>query len=226
MIRKEDYQYIRNLNDFRYLSIEQFDQLVSQMEFRYAKKGQILFFAGDKRDKLFLGMSGYFKVERMDETGNFIYTDFVRRKTIFPYIGLFTNTSYHFSAVALTDVTYYYFSAELYESFSLKKSHQMKHLFQEMSRLLEFNELRMRNMVTSSASERVRQSLAFLLVEMGNEAGELPFSLTTSEIANISGTTRETVSHVLSELKQDAKISIRAKQITYLDKPYFLKYTK
>lgn len=43
MIRREDYQYLRKLNDFRYFSIEQFDKIVGQMEFRKAKKDHILF---------------------------------------------------------------------------------------------------------------------------------------------------------------------------------------
>ncbi|HHJ0036616.1 TPA: Crp/Fnr family transcriptional regulator, partial [Streptococcus pyogenes] len=30
MIRREDYQYLRKLNDFRYFSIEQFDKIVGQ----------------------------------------------------------------------------------------------------------------------------------------------------------------------------------------------------
>ncbi|VHD37930.1 cyclic nucleotide-binding domain protein [Streptococcus pyogenes] len=43
MIRREDYQYLRKLNDFRYFSIEQFDKIVGQMEFRKAKKDHIFF---------------------------------------------------------------------------------------------------------------------------------------------------------------------------------------
>ncbi|RJG58329.1 helix-turn-helix domain-containing protein, partial [Streptococcus pyogenes] len=50
--------------------------------------------------------------------------------------------------------------------------------------------------------------------------------LTTTDIAQISGTTRETVSHVLRDLKKQELITIKGKYLTYLDKDYFLQYTK
>lgn len=62
MIRREDYQYLRKLDDFCHFSIEQFDKIVGQMEFRQAKKDHMLFFEGDKRDRLFLVTSGYLRL--------------------------------------------------------------------------------------------------------------------------------------------------------------------
>ncbi|MGT2933079.1 Crp/Fnr family transcriptional regulator [Streptococcus catagoni] len=225
MIKREDYQYLRKLDDFKYLSIEEFDKIVGQMESRKVQKGHILFFEGDKRDKLFLVTSGYFKIEQTDQSGTFIYTDFIRHGTIFPYGGLFTDDYYHFSVVAMTDVCYYYLPTDLFEKYSLGNTKQMLHLFSKLSRLLEMHELRARNLITSSASARVTQSLALLLVEMGDENDSLPFQLTTLEIANMSGTTRETVSHVLKVLKREKKLASKGKYLTFLDRNYFLQYT-
>ncbi|KHD44351.1 Crp/Fnr family transcriptional regulator [Streptococcus hongkongensis] len=225
MIKREDYQYLRKLDDFKYFSIEEFDKIVGQMEHRKAPKGHILFFEGDRRDKLFLVTEGYFKIEQTDSTGEFIYTDFIRHGTIFPYGGLFNDPNYHFSVVAMTDVSYYYIPTELYETFSITNQHQMVHLYSKISRLLELHELRVRNLITSSASSRVIQSLAILLIEMGKEDGRVPFQLTSSDIASMSGTTRETVSHVLRQLKKDNRITSKGKFITFTDKKYFLNYT-
>ena len=226
MIKREDYQYLRKLDDFKHLSIEAFDKIVGQMEYRKVQKGHILFFEGDKRDKLFLVTSGYFKIEQTDHSGTFIYTDFIHHGTIFPYGGLFTDETYHFSVVAMTDVTYYYLPVDLFEEFSLENPKQMKHLYSKLSKLLELHELRVRNLITSSASDRVTQSLALLLVEMGDETDTLPIQLTATDIANMSGTTRETVSHVLSKLKKDGYLSSHNKYLRFLNKDYFLKHTK
>ncbi|MBA2795486.1 Crp/Fnr family transcriptional regulator [Streptococcus porcinus] len=225
MIRREDYQYLRKLNDFKFFSIEEFDKIVGQMERRKVQKGHILFFEGDKRDKLFLVTSGYFKVEQTDQSGSFIYTDFIRHGTIFPYGGMFTDEAYHFSVVAITDVTYYYLPTDLFEKFSADNPKQMVHLYSKLSRLLELHELRVRNLITSSASERVIQSLAILLIEMGDEENKLPFQLTSTDIANMSGTTRETVSHVLSKLKREKLLVRKNKYLTFLDRDFFLKHT-
>ncbi|MGT2886982.1 Crp/Fnr family transcriptional regulator [Streptococcus didelphis] len=225
MIKREDYQYLRKLDDFKFLSIQEFDKLVGQMELRKAPKGHVLFFEGDKRERLFLVTSGYFKIEQTDQSGSFIYTDFIRHGTIFPYGGLFTDATYHFSVVAMTEVSFYYLPREVFEQFSLGNPKQMLHLYSKLSRLLELHELRVRNLITSSASARVTQSLALLLVEMGENGDTLPFQLTTTDIANMSGTTRETVSHVMRTLRQDNRIISNNKYLTFLDKDYFLQYT-
>lgn len=165
-------------------------------------------------------------MEQTDRSGTFIYTDFIRHGTIFPYGGLFTDPTYHFSVVAMTDVTYFYLPVELFEAYSLENRQQMKHLYSKMSKLMELHELKVRNLITSSASSRVTQALAILLVEMGKESDSLPFQLTTTDIAQMSGTTRETVSHVLRDLKKKKLISMKGKYLTYLDQTYFLQYTK
>ncbi|PZO94774.1 Crp/Fnr family transcriptional regulator [Streptococcus halichoeri] len=226
MLKREDYQYLRKLDDFKYFSIEAFDKIAGQMEYRRVPKGHVLFFEGDVRDKLFIVDKGYFRVEQSDQSGSFLYTDFIRHGTIFPYGGIFTDARYHFSVVAMTDVSYYYMPAELFERYSLTNQQQILHLFGKLSKLLELHELRVRNLITSSASSRVIQSLAILLIEMGTETtNTLPFQLTSTEIANMSGTTRETVSHVMSRLKRERRIAIKGKYLTYLDKDYFLQFT-
>ncbi|MFS1663892.1 Crp/Fnr family transcriptional regulator [Streptococcus sp. zg-JUN1979] len=223
MISREQYYYLRQLDDFRYFSIDEFDHLVSAVQFRKAKKKQILFYREDNRDKLFLLVSGYVKFEQADRSGNFLYTDFVKRDSIFPCGDLFSETTYHFLAVAMTDIEYFTIPVDLYESYSLGNRYQMKHLYTNMSRILEFHEIRLRNMVTSSAQTRVIQSLALLLVEMGDDE-KLPFTLTTIDIANLSGTTRETVSRVLGQLKEKGVLSLSHKYLCYEDKDYFLQY--
>lgn len=221
MITKEQYLYLRNLRDFKYFTIEQFDQLVSQIKFRTALKNHTLFFEEDNREHLFLIQSGHVKIEQSDLSGSFIYTDYVRQDTIFPYGGLFLDQTYHFSAIAITDIQYFMIPMSLYEEYSQQNLQQMKHLCQKYSKLLEIHEIRLRNMVTSSASMRVVQSLATLLLEINPENGEIPFPLTTIDLANMSGTTRETVSHVIKNLREKNIIQLKGKKLVYLNRNYF-----
>ncbi len=107
MISKEQYIYLRGLEDFKHFTIEQFDHIVAHIKYRKALKNHTLFFEGDKRDTLFLIETGHAKLEQADASGDFIYTDYVRQGTIFPYGGLFLEEHYHFSAVVITDVTYF-----------------------------------------------------------------------------------------------------------------------
>lgn len=223
MITKEQYFYFRQLDDFKHFTIEQFDHIVSHIKHRTALKNHTLFFEGDYREKLFLIQSGHVKIEQSDASGSFIYTDYVRQDTVFPYGGLFLDDDYHFSAVAITDIEYFSLPMALYEEYSLQNINQMKHLCRKYSKLLRVHEIRLRNMVTSSASMRVIQSLATLLLQVPTERGHLPFPITTIEIANMSGTTRETVSHVLKELRQKDIVEMKGKKLLYNNKNIIIK---
>lgn len=88
MIMKEDYRFLRNLDDFRLLSINQFDELALHIKKRKAPKEHILFFEGDVRDSLYIVISGYVRIEHSDTLGMFTYTDFITSHNIFPYEGL------------------------------------------------------------------------------------------------------------------------------------------
>ncbi|MGT2784780.1 Crp/Fnr family transcriptional regulator [Streptococcus merionis] len=224
MITKEQYQLLRGLDDFKYFSMAQFDKLVATMTLRKVRKGQILFFEGDKRDRLFLLTSGYAKIEQFDITGSFIYTDYVRQKTVFPYGDLFTEENYHFTATAVAELEYISFPLELFEKFSLTNPAQMKMLYQKLSNLLRLHEIRLRNLVVSSATVRVTQSLAFLLYEMCEGTDTLPFGITTIDVANMSGTTRETVSHVFKQLKKEGVLAFKGRRLTFLDREYFSQF--
>lgn len=224
MISKEHYHYLRGLDDFRLFPIDEFDRLVAATTFKHVAKDQVIFYEGDKRDRLYLLASGFVKLEQADQSGHFTYTDFVGAGTVFPFGSLFEDGDYHFSATALTDVDCFSIPIALYAEYSLHHSQQMKWLYTKMTQLLSFQEMRLRNLVTSSATTRVIQSLALLLAEMAPEGKELPFQVTTIDIASLSGTRRETVSRVLKELKEKGVISFSHRQLIYEDKDYFLQY--
>ena len=114
LISKNDYQMLRNLEDFQYLSIDRFDQLMAATRLRKAPKNHILFFKGDNRDKLFLLKSGYVKLEDTDSSGSFLYTNYMKHNTMFPYGGMFLKKIYDFSARAITDIEYFYIPVDLY----------------------------------------------------------------------------------------------------------------
>lgn len=67
------------------------------------------------------------------------------------------------------------------------------------------------------------QSLAILLFDIC-EDNILPFPITTVEIASLSATTRETVSHVLKSLKEKKILELNGRKLIFLKRDYFLNY--
>ena len=224
MINKEQYQFIRRHAAFEHLPVEYVDKIATEIQFRKIPKGQIVFFAGDKRDRLFLIYKGYVRIEQYDQTDTFTYMDYVKEGAAFPYGGMFHEKNYHYTASAVTNLEYFTIPLELFEDYSKKSSQQLVFLTQVLSKILSFQELRLMNVVVASAAERVVQALSILCTDFCQERDEIPFSLSMKEIAKLAATTRETVNQVLKGLLEEDKIDYQHKKLTFLDKTYFLKY--
>lgn len=224
MISKEQYFFLRNHPAFACFSIDQFDQIAKEARFRTIPKDQVFFFAGDKREYLFVLQKGYARIEQFDQTDTYSYLDYIREGGAFPYGGMFVDPHYHYSAIAVTDLSYIMVPMDLYEQLSKKNMQQMIYLNQKLARILHFQELRLRNAMISSASERVVQVLALLYWDIcqPDHLSEFPFGIHIQEISRLAATTRETASHVLKKLKAEKRITYAHKKLTYLDISYFL----
>lgn len=75
MITTDQYMYLKNHPSFNQLSVEHFDQLAKEIRFRRIPKGQVIFYAEDKRDYLFVigkGMLGFSSMMRRTLTATWI----------------------------------------------------------------------------------------------------------------------------------------------------------
>ncbi len=79
------------------------------------KKGQFLFLEGDSRERIYFMLDGFVKLERVNQNGNLLYDDYVKRYSIFPYGGMFTDRGYNYTAEAMTDVEVYYIPTVIFE---------------------------------------------------------------------------------------------------------------
>lgn len=213
---------------FSCLSQEEFSFLSSHIFLRQYKKGQILFYEGDARDRVFYLHAGLIRLEKNDPSANFCYIDYVKHNTFFPYGGLFTDEAYSYTAYAATDIVLYYVPASIFEEVVLGNKQQLLFIYKNLSRVLSYHEIRIRNTITPSASERIIQALAIWMEDLGeeNEDGTItiPYPLTIIELAKMSGTTRETAGAVVKSLKADKAINYERKKFTFIDVNHFKDY--
>ncbi len=224
MINKEQYLFLKQHPSFVNLPIESFDQLAKEVRFRKIPKGQIFFFAGDKREYLFVLFKGYARIEQYDQTDTYSYLDYIREGGAFPFGDIFQNEYYHYTAIAATDLEYFIVPMSLYEKLSMRTPKQLVYISQKLSKILKFQELRLRNAMISRASERVIQVIALLYWDIcqRDRLETLPFEIHIQELSRLAATTRETASHVVKELKKDKRIAYSHKRLTYLDIDFFL----
>ncbi|HEL2382778.1 TPA: Crp/Fnr family transcriptional regulator [Streptococcus suis] len=224
MITNEQYHFLRNHPAFENLTRESFDQIASYVRFRKIPKGQIFFYADDPRDNFYVLLKGYVRIERYDETDSYYYFDYIRQGSAFPYGDIFQDRPYHFTAIATTNLECLIIPMKLFESHSKRNSKQLIFICNKLSDVLNFQEIRLRNALRPKASERVIQALALLYWDMCQRDGfdTLPFEIHIQELSRLAATTRETVSHVLKQLKTEHKIAYKHKYLTFLDIQFFL----
>ena len=144
--------------------------------------------------------------------------------SVFPYGGMFFDERYHYTASAATNVEYFSIPMDLFEDYSKKNVDQLLFITKRLSQILEFQELRLRNVVSASATDRVTQSLSILCMDLCKEQDTLPFPMSMKELAKLGATTRETVNQVLKKLREEGVIDYEHKKLTFKNKDYFMRY--
>ena len=148
--------------------------------------------------------------------------DYIKEGALFPYGGMFTDETYHYTASAITAVSYFSIPVDLYEEYAQANVEQVLFIIRKLSKILEFQELRLRNVVAASASDRVIQSLALLCKDYRQVGNTVPFPMSMKELARLAATTRETVNLVLKKLIDEEKIQYKHKILTFVDLSFFL----
>ncbi|MGR5984157.1 Crp/Fnr family transcriptional regulator [Bacillus cytotoxicus] len=224
MNRRNVVKDLKQFELFSHVTDKKLKGLTEFIYWRTYKKGQFLFLEGDSRERIYLMLDGFVKLERVNQSGNLLYEDYVKRYSIFPYSGMFTDKGYSYTAEAITDVDVYYIPTVIFEDMVKANRTQLMHIVQQLSSILKLNENRVQNITIPNAQDRVIQTLNYLMHDLGEPNGEeivIPCPLTTIEISKISGTSRETVSGVLKQLKNDRIVTVLGKKITIHNPTYF-----
>lgn len=216
-------QLLRQVDLFSSLSEKEIKELEPFIYERTYKKGQYLFFEGDPRLRIYILLDGFVMLEKSNQQGSLLYTSYVKKNTVFPYMGLFKNEDYNHSAVAETDIRVFYMVADAFESIVSKNSALLKKVILQVNELLAVQENRVKNVMTPSAHVRVLNTIDYLMNDLGEEESgviRINCPITTTKISVMSGTSRETVSMVVNKLKKDQILSIKDRML-HIHKPEY-----
>lgn len=225
MICKDIREDIIKFDIFSESSDEQLNEIEKHIFWRTFKKGQFLFMEGDPRERIYLILKGFVKLERVNTTGTLLYHDYIKAYNLFPYGGLFTDQIYNYSAEAVTDVEVYYIPTATFEEMVKKDCNQLMRIIQELSSILKLHEARVQKINTPNAQDRVIQTINFLMNDLGEKEGQnivIHCPITTTDMSKISATCRETVSGVLKKLKDEQIIAIDSRKLIIQNPEFFV----
>lgn len=206
---------------FKDLSKERKQEISEKKGCNFYKKGQIIFFEGNRPFGLYCVHKGKIKVYKTSESGKEQIFRFAQEGDIMGYRALLGGEPYRATAETLTDAVICFVPREVFfnviekdHDFSLKT---MKFLCVELGNAEE----RMLNLTQKPVIERLAEVLLILKEKFGLEDDEktLNINLTREDLANFVGTATETIVRLLHELKDEHLIEVDGRKIKLLDIP-------
>jgi CRP/FNR family transcriptional regulator, cyclic AMP receptor protein len=216
-------EVIKNTLFFKHLSDEDLLFVTQNITLRSYTKGEILFMEGERGEALHILFEGLIKLSKLSEEGKEQILHYVHPGGIFAEVVLFDGGPYPATAEAAEDSLVGLLSNSDMEKMVLSNNTLALGLLKILSRRLRAAQLVIRDLALHDADKRLSRLLLRLSERHGVDTSKgikLDTMITREEMANIIGTTRETVARILSRFQKEGSILLDKGRI-YLKKEFF-----
>lgn len=196
------------------LDKEQRLALQTKRVFSSKKKDTVLFQEGFPAYAFFMVKDGLIKYTKPGRSDLEIFIDYRKKGDLAGLVSITPNSLYPVSATCLTNTTFCAIPSDLVRHFGVQNRRVAEYL------LMMFGEamLNVRDRIVALVECSTQQKVARALLLMGDYIpdGKKGFELKREELANLTNSTRETVSRVLGKLKREKIIAIKNSEIQIL----------
>jgi CRP/FNR family transcriptional regulator len=185
------------------------------------KKGESILSPGNKVEAIYNIETGYVKSFSVNEDGDSLVINIYKPNSFFPITEALAGRINPYFFEAATPV--FLQKAPVQKVFDFIKSDKevLFDLTRRISIGLEGFMVRTQYLLRSNAKQKVSSTLVLLCSRFGEKVGNKKYKIllpqTHEDIANLSGTSRETASTELMKLKRSSTIEVDKKIITILD---------
>ena len=221
-MNQKRFWFLNRVKLLKDLSLDDAERIDEMSEIVKVKRRHVIFTPGDPSDRIFMLKSGLVKMSRVTEEG--------KELTLF-----FLSPGDIFGENALVDKVPRNTLAQAYEDCILQaidRDAAIRFMTANPSFLLGITQLiasrrrRLENKIDNLLFKGAHSRLAGLFMELAGEFGVrdsrgtiINLKLTHREIANLIGSTRETVSFALLDMRKEALIQTEGKRVIILDFP-------
>lgn len=202
----------------KYLSKDWMIVLKNLVEAQKVKKNETIFSEGDPVKGIYFINSGKIKVTSKYDDSNDRILRLSHGGHLLGHRAL-TSKVYPISAVALTEAQVTFIPIDVFHKLILNNPAFAMYLINFISQDLKDSEIRMKGMIHSEVIVRIAIILCMLADTYGfskEKPNQLNFLLHRSDIANMAGTTYESVIRNLAKLEEMKIISLDSKNISIL----------
>lgn len=215
-----EFEYLKHLPIFEELAPADLAAISNVTLERRYKKNMIIFMEGEPGEGFHYVKSGKVKIVKMTQDGREHIINILGTGEVFAEVLLFNRGPYPATSVALEDSVIGIIKNVDLENVVAENSRIALHIIRVMSKKLIHAQMKIKTLALSDTFSRTAQILTRLSHQYGRPIPggvQIDVDMTRQDLANLVGTTRETVSRVLSSMKKDKVIEFSDQQIIILD---------
>lgn len=213
--------YLKKVPLFHDFSEEELKLVNSLVISQNYRKKMLIFMEGEPGIGMHFVKSGIVKIYKISEDGKEQILHFLREGDIFAEVVLFDGGNYPASAEAVEDCQVGILRNQDIEQMIVQNPSVGLKMINVMGKKIRAAHATLRNLALKDSFGRVVATILELADRHGVETAEgirINLALSRQDLANYIGSTRETVTRILTDLKKSKTIQISSKQIIILDK--------
>ena len=214
-----DTSFLRRVPLFEGLSDEDLEAIARVTISRSYDRDQIIILAEEEGDALFIIDAGQVKVSIVSEDGREVILSLLGNGAVFGELSLLDGKPRSANVVATENTSLYMVRRADFLQLIYKVPKIAIALLAELAARLRRTDRKIEGLALLDVTSRVSETLLQLATDQGEEREEgvhLASRPTHQQLANMSGTTRETVSRVLKRLEGQGYIVTKGRTITIL----------
>ncbi len=189
---------------FSNLSKEEMLEVAGITSEKTFEKGEMIYMAGDKGDKLYVIHSGKVKVSRISDTGKEQVIRVLGSGEFMGELSLFSASDLKDNSQALSKCVMCVIQSDKLKNLMKKYPEISLKIVEELSNRLESVEALIENISIHGVERRI----ADILVELANENGEVKLNMSKRDLASHLGMSQETLSRKLRNFEENGLIKL------------------
>lgn len=187
---------------------------LEERKIRAFKKGQVIYYDGDRAGNIWFVIEGRIKATKMAEDGRELLTGIFEPDDFIGINTLFSEGIYLDTATAAEDCQLCSFPREQFEEFIRLYPDVAEKFIKILSNQIRQQEEQLMQMAYQSVRKRISESIVRLCRQTGSSD---VITVSRIDLASMSGTAPETVSRTLSDFKEEGLIEKKGSTIKVLD---------
>jgi CRP-like cAMP-binding protein len=209
-------ELLRRIHLFADLTDRESDTILDLMREKTIARGTAVFHQNDSGGGLYLILSGSVKISRTGRDGREVTVAVLHEGNFFGEMSLLDGQPRSASATAAQGARLLVLDREHFQRYVLNQSGIMAKLLRELSKRLRAADQTIENLALGSVHDRLVCLIGHLgrRATTGDGAGVIERAPTHQELAEMVGSSRETVTRALAALEREGLIEVKKKRIT------------